>query len=292
MEFGTAEKEGLCRAWMSWRSRKMWNTPMDLARLTTCHAEIASFVGARGEPLTTIQRVEEHRWFWRPQKPRLILLAESHVHTSEADLVCAVRPRTEFPAGLPTGFVRLVYCLGYGESSLIDGMVTGRNTGTPQFWQIFHSCIHRVISNSDFRNVQISRTRGLDERVNSKLRLLHALREEGIWLVDASIAALYQQGQPKPSHQLRVQVIQTSWDRYVGPAVVDAAPEAILCIGVGVARTLKSRLNELGIPWGCVPQPQARLSPSQRFQVFATYHAVSRDPSSVRKVSREWLVRE
>lgn len=262
---------------------------MDLARLTTCHSEIASFVGARAEPLSTIQRVEEHRWFWRPSQPRLILLAESHVHTSEADVMCAVLARPEFPAGLPAGFVRLVYCLGYGEGRLVDGMVTGRNTGTPQFWQIFHSCLHPVSSNHDFRNVQVSRTRGLDERVAYKIKLLNGLRGDGIWLVDASIAALYQQGQPKPSHRLRVQMIQKSWDGYVGHVVAEAAPEAILCIGVGVARTLKSRLDELRIPWGCVPQPQARLSSSQRFQVFATYHSVSRDPGSVSQVSREWL---
>ena len=262
---------------------------MNLARLTACHTEIASLVGAGAEPLSALQGVEEHRWFWRPLKPKLVLLAESHVHTSEADIMCAVRARRDFPADIPTGFVRLVYCLGYGESRLVDGMVTGRNTGTPQFWQIFHSCLHPVSSNNDFRKVQASRTRSLDERVVNKLRLLNALRDEGIWLIDASIVALYQQGQPKPSHQLRLQVIQKSWDGYVGRVVVDAAPEAVLCIGSDVARALRSRLDELGIPWGSVPQPQARLSAAARFQVFQTYHSVSRDPRSVRMVPRKWM---
>lgn len=262
---------------------------MNLDRLVNCHSQIARLMAARAEHFGAIQRAEEHRWYWRPTTPRLVLLAESHVHTTEADLKCVLRGQPPLPANMPTGFVRLVYCLGYGETQLVLGASSGRNTGTPQYWQIFHSCIHPVASNEDFREVQASRTRSSDRRITNKVRLLSALKDRGIWLLDASIAALYQQAQPKPPHELRTRVIEQSWDNYVRDVVAEANPEAILCVGIGIARTLQSRLDQLRIPWDAVPQPQARLSCSQRFEVFETFHSVSGDPDSIRKISRKWL---
>jgi hypothetical protein len=43
---------------------------------------------------------------------------------------------------LPRGFVRLVYCLAYGENELLDEAIES-NKGTPQFWKIFFSCLTR-----------------------------------------------------------------------------------------------------------------------------------------------------
>jgi hypothetical protein len=181
---------------------------------------------------------------------------------------------------------------GYGENGLLDGTATGRNTGTPQFWQIFASCLRTVTSRGDFRDIQASQTRSLKHRVASKVQLLETLRNEGIWLLDASIAALYHQALPKPSLRLREAVICTSWDNYVGEVLANASPEAILCIGVGVARILESRLDKLTIPWDVVPQPQARLSASDRHDVFAAYRSVSRDSSAIQRLSRRWLPRD
>jgi hypothetical protein len=34
--------------------------------------------------------VEEHRWFWRPDRIKFVLLAESHVYTDTDDLQCKI----------------------------------------------------------------------------------------------------------------------------------------------------------------------------------------------------------
>jgi hypothetical protein len=261
--------------------------------LEGCYSDLARLAGFRIEPIAVIQAVEQHRRFWRPPKPKLILLAESHVHTTEQELKATIRIPENSRTGMPLGFVRLVYCLGYGESVIVDGSaaIEGRNSGTPQFWQIFYSCIHRVTSNTDFGEIQVSRTQDFRKRINNKIKLLVELRERGIWLVDASIAALYGQGQPKPPHWLRDQVLQKSWDGYIRFVMQEACPEAVLCIGLGVARSLQSRLNQLGIPWDAVPQPQARLTSIERFEIFAAYLRASAYPGAVRDIRKRWLSR-
>jgi hypothetical protein len=147
-----------------------------------------------------------------------------------------------------------------------------------------------VTSNEDSGDIQVSRTRDIRHRIANKLKLLVELQAHGVWLVDASIAALYRQGKPKPPHWLREQVLRKSWDRHVRFVLQEASPEAVLCIGLGVARSLESKLNELGVPWDAVPQPQARLSKAERFETFATYLSVSTQPSSVRDIRRRWLL--
>jgi hypothetical protein len=52
---------------------------------------------------------------WRPPTPRLVLVAESHVFTTLLDLAVTYQN----PSGAihaPSNYVRLVYCLAYGES--------------------------------------------------------------------------------------------------------------------------------------------------------------------------------
>jgi hypothetical protein len=95
--------------------------------------------------------------------------------------------------------------------------------------------------------VLVSKT-AFRRRVSNKLALLQALKEQGVWLIDASIAALY----PKPSPSLNYHAPRISWDHYI-ESVIQAAPEAILCIGLGAGETLRNQLNGTGIPWSAVP---------------------------------------
>ena len=89
--------------------------------------------------------VEKHRWFWKPKHPKLILVAKSHVLTTEQDRNCRVNEDKIKPFLLsksdlsPDLFVRLVYCLAYGESDLLRTPKTpqGENAGTPTYWDIF-----------------------------------------------------------------------------------------------------------------------------------------------------------
>jgi len=98
----------------------------------------------------------------------------------------------------------------------------------------------------------------------------------GVWLVDASLAALYLPGRPKPEPHIVQECIQTSWDMYVGQVIRTAKPSHIVCVGRGVARSLDDRLSGLGIPATVVPQPNARLALTEHFEVFQQYYDIVR----------------
>lgn len=75
------------------------------------------------EPAHIALTVEDYRWAWRPEHVRVLLIAESHVYTTAADAEIEVRPvplPIDVAAISPSSFVRLVYCLGYGESQLLS----------------------------------------------------------------------------------------------------------------------------------------------------------------------------
>src|SRR5713101_840056 len=83
-------------------------------------------------------------------------------------------------------FVRFVYCLANGESSLVPA-VPG-NPGTSQFWKILFSCIHQVSQNKDFG--PILRSTPDNVRIANKIALLLSLKQAGIWLMDASVISI------------------------------------------------------------------------------------------------------
>src|SRR5664279_1261332 len=74
------------------------------------------------EPFDSCWTAECHRQFWKPEFLRLALVAESHVFTDADDLKATVRSEFLPPAiaDLPTQFVRLIYCLGYGDNSILS----------------------------------------------------------------------------------------------------------------------------------------------------------------------------
>jgi hypothetical protein len=243
--------------------------------LEECHSRLARLLGPGAEPIEVLRQAEAHRAYWRPEQVRVVLLAESHVYTTTPESERRViLPRV---AGLdvgevPRGFVRLVYCLGYGENGLLDRPILDpKNAGTPQFWKIFYSCLHRVSGSGDFVSLQSQTPIG--ERVRNKLALLQRLKEAGVWLVDASVAALYIPRHEKPSAVLET-ALQTSWDTYVGGVVKEAHPAEIVCIGKGVAQALGHRLGGLKIPVTVVPQPNARLSSEEHLGVFRQYYDI------------------
>lgn len=255
--------------------------------LRQAHARLSALLGPGAEPLEVLERAEAHRAYWRPVRSRVILLAESHVFTEALELESMLQPVAELPVGLPRGFVRLVYALGYGENDLLTApLFDPPNKGTPQFWKIFQNCVRSPGEAANHAVVQ--RTGNLDSRarLREKLKVLAQLRERGIWLVDASIAALYLPGRPKPAARLRESVLQASWDSYTCSVVTEAEPDAVLCIGVGVMRALGTRLERLGIPWSGVHQPQAHLSADEHARILETYAVVCADPRTVKNVPR------
>ena len=258
---------------------------MDSALLRT-HASLAGLLGSDAEPPEVLRAVERHRQFWRPTITRVVLLAESHVYTAASELDHQLRAVAGLPENLPRGFVRLVYALGYGEDSLLNLPIPSPpNRGTPQFWKVFQSCVTPAGREVDCSPIQVSRTPSAHSRLAAKLRLLALLRERGVWLVDASVAALYVPGGSKPEPRIREAAIQASWDGYTAAAILTAKPEAILCIGVGVARALRARLNRLGIAWATVHQPQAHLSADEHRSILRTYSAICADPRTIRSIA-------
>jgi len=178
---------------------------------------------------------------------------------------------------LPRGFVRLVYCIGYGENELLNRVVEfPRNGGTPQFWKILYSCANAITTNGDVAPIQSSMTTR-EERVANKVALLRRLRELGVWLLDTSPAALYFRGGPKPRQSILDACLQVGWDYHVRHAIENAAPTHIVCVGRGVARALGSRLSRVGALVTVVPQPNARLSSADHHESFRTYYRVVRE---------------
>ncbi len=249
--------------------------------LSDCYSTLLPFLGANPEPFEVLARADEHRAYWRPNRVRLLLLAESHVYTQTKELDHYLRPNPLLPPGLPAGYVRLVYSLGYGEDVLLDRPIEGsRNSGTPQFWKLFLSCLTPITQNLDFAPILVSRT-PTPERLANKVSVLQRLQDQGIWLLDASIAALYSPTNPKPNPESIAAVVARSWDGYIGPLIEGARPEGVLCIGRGVARILGSRLDGLAVPWKAIDQPNARVTAQVHMAGFALCHRASRDPRAL-----------
>ena len=141
------------------------------------------------EPFEALERAEAHRAFWRPANVRVVLLAESHVFTGPSELERRIVRLPGAPAGVPMSFVRLVYCLGYGENDILDRRIMEpRNGGTPQYWGIFASCLDGPPRPGDFI-ATLGSSAPSHVRIANKLALPR-LRDAGVWLLDASPAAL------------------------------------------------------------------------------------------------------
>ena len=237
--------------------------------LKECYDEVAKITIVNEEPFTVVECVDHHRKYWRPKRVHTILLAESHVFTDRNE--CApMKPRAPIHLqGAATEdtsqFVRLIYCLGYGENEYAGFERKKKNPGTWQFWKIFSSCVAQP-SEESFARILKGGNRSYENRLTRKIELLHQLKEKGVWLVDASVVALYRPGGHKPSLKIREKIIECCWDNYIGDQIASADPHSIIVIGDGVKKALSSRLarlSQLGVEAYEVPQPQKHMSNSE-----------------------------
>jgi hypothetical protein len=86
------------------------------------------------------------------------------------------------------------------------------------------------------------------QRLQNKIHLLKNLRAKGIWLVDASIVAVYGNG-VNVSRRSRTEVLWKSWKLYTKQVVTSANPERVICVGKGVAE-LSRTICRLSSPAG------------------------------------------
>jgi hypothetical protein len=191
------------------------------------------------DSLPCLRGLDAWRQAWRPKKVRVLLVAESHVREKKRDLQVSVLRPQGVSERLPRRFVRLIYCLGYGENSLCKPKPPKSNGGTPQFWKLF-----QVIA--DCRaDAEPPR------EISQKLRTLRKLQKRGVWLVDASIGALAKSGKTRIDRRVKIRkyrsTIQDSFKRFVWPMVQRDRPKQVWVIGRGVGKALAT-LHLEGLP--------------------------------------------
>jgi hypothetical protein len=243
---------------------------LKVTKLRACYNELQKILGSDIEQYESVELVEKYRQYWRPEKTRVILLAESHVFTRNEDRSITI-PQLDRLPGYPTQYAKFVYCLGYGEKQLTGSTAHPKRDGTPQFWKILHSCDTAVQRGADFTPV-LKKT-VYEQRIRNKIDLLMRLREKGVWLVDASIVALYGNG-TKPGYRTLSSVIRTSWDYYTRDVIREADPEHIICVGKTVAGILIGDIKKLGVSLTVLDQPNAHLSSDKHMKNFEQYSRI------------------
>jgi hypothetical protein len=239
--------------------------------LGDCYKTIQKILETGEETFGVIKRVQKHRDFWKPRKVRVVLLAESHVYTTEEESDIHLNVSSIGLPNYPQNYVRLVYCLGYGETNLV-GKEIYANAGTPQFWKIFFSCCHKIQSNIDFEPV-LKKTTSFHDRLVNKIMLLKQLREMGIWLIDASIVSLYKN--PFITNtSIKQKIIKTCWDHYIRSLLISLKSKHIICIGMRVGKVLKQPICDLDIPFTIIEQPQAHLKSKKHIQNYHRYYEI------------------
>jgi hypothetical protein len=215
---------------------------------------------------------------WKPAQTNVLLLAESHVYTSEYDFEVPISKIKQdyFLPNYPTKFVRLVYCLGYGEKDLLNQDVES-NSGTFQFWQIFCSCIAKSESEYDLGFNRVHKTTPYLGRLRNKVNILNELKRRGIWLIDASIVGIYKGS--ITDDDVKERVFHTSWDKYVRDVVTEAHPKYVIVIGKYVHNALHLRLDSLSskivFKYKVLNQPQGdRVNREEQLETYREYQRI------------------
>lgn len=222
-------------------------------------AKLLAEAGWEAEPPEVALAVEKHRWAWRPQLVKVVLIAESHIYTSKSDFALSVSkdklpPKTQ---ETPSEFVRIIYCLGYGEPELLNGKTTQRNAGTRQFWDLFGR-----LANTG-KQPRRSEHNSLDQRLQWKVDTLTRLQHRGIWVLDASLHAMYAPGGKRIPNRLKFALHQLWWNHYGSDLLSQFRGAKVWIIGKTVADDLK----KLQIPsQGWIYQPGAGRSPNRNLE--------------------------
>jgi hypothetical protein len=222
-----------------------------------------------------VQLANAYYDYWRPTKPKVIILAESHVSMPE-DYSCH---GPIFDTSLlgddhkysgPVNFCSLVYCLGYGEhEALTNGVDTvhsipkKENTGTWQFWNVLSALISLPDDDpsSYGKDIQKSSNLTLASRIKRKFEILQEMKEKGIWLLDTSVVGWYIQ-QPthyeiarkskkvtklpnfRPHPKLKQPCLKISWEGYVKNLVRKAANDGELKLLIPIGKDVEAALGK------------------------------------------------
>lgn len=233
-----------------------WDKSMSIKR---AYRHLSPIIGENSiEPLAAAVEVDRLRNTWMPDDVRVVLLAESHVWTSLEELKC----RVYVPDQPVAGYARFVYCLGYGEPSVLGSNIA-TNHGTPQYWRLFHDCLLGP-ANSVHRLTRQEQNSG--RRIQAKVDLLSQMRKAGLWLVDASVTALYHRGKKLVDGNNYDRALRISWDDHVGEKLRECSPTGVLIVGKAVANVLAGSVREVlpSASVNVISQPNAWLTKSAR----------------------------
>ena len=207
------------------------------------------------DSLKVVQDVIKHRNYWKPEKVKTMLLAESHVFTQDWENEIILQyPPSLGKFRLPANFVKLVYCLGYGEPLLAHEVQN--NPGTWQYWKIFSYAASKQGNNS-YKSVQKTKVIDSEARLNNKISTLESLRNNKVWLVDCSIVSLAGHDVKMTTNQ-KDYLLDFSFNNYISKLVSFVMPEHILIIGNRVGNIIERKLRIIDIPFNSIPQPQKR----------------------------------
>lgn len=228
------------------------------------------------DSLEVVKQVEEYRQFWKPKEINVVLLAESHVYTDKQEYTILYNKLSlnKIIPNYPLHFVRFVYCLGYGENELLNRPLK-KNTGTPQYWKIFTSCVAENECDLGFHKVLKSRKNGTPsfrQRIANKVNILRNMQEKGVWLLDASIVGLYGRGRKNLMNMKGI--IEICWKNHLTNIILESNPKHIIIIGKGVSSILGPKLRKLDFSFTPIPQPQARGNSQWQLENYKKYQRI------------------
>jgi hypothetical protein len=211
----------------------------------------------RLDSFDVVKAVDEYRNNWKPEVVKVVLLAESHKHTTDSDF----DNRWCYPKTNPLyrgNYVRFVYCLANGESELVHNPT---NKGTWQYWKLLFSCLNPILDTNDTVPVLRKSTKNFDQRMMKKISLLTSLKKAGVWLVDASIVGIA--GEAKG---IRSEVLQHCWRTHVGPTLeeLNPKPRHVIVVGKGVNDTLGDEIDRVDPEHSVIMQPNAHVTGGYR----------------------------
>lgn len=193
--------------------------------------------GRPHEPVDVALAVEAHRWFWRPRNVKVVLIAESHVWTDPEHvsrrMTHPILQRIEDAASGPGRYCRVIYCLASGETALLDDPSGVPPQQPTEFWNIFGRIAQtgRVPTRSSGAD--------LEARITWKVHTLTTLAELGVWLLDASVHAIY-----TPSGRVSSRgaaTLHRQWAAALGDVYLAGAPSASrFAIGKSVSTALNA----------------------------------------------------
>ncbi len=247
------------------------------ATLRYTHDALKQLLHEDCESFDSVSVANSYYEYWRPLKPKVILLAESHVSTPvqyscDGPIFDKSLLGNDAAYDGPLDFCSLVYCLGYGENDVLKP-VGGRKTkviprlenlGTWQFWNLLEACVSAAPDGDPknfgkdlLKSSKLSPT----ERIQRKFQILTEMKNKGIWLLDTSIIGWYiPQNTPydiakkskqvtklpniRPHPKLKKPCLLMSWEGHVKHLVRKAAEDGELKLFIPIGKDVATAIGK------------------------------------------------